>query len=80
MRPHKHTRYMFDDNCARITCCPQTTQVSREVERTRLEAVELREDRARVESELKDIARENRMLQDRLSDGNLRSRVRERDR
>lgn len=60
--------------------CPHTTQASREVERARLEAVELREDRERLESELKDIARENRMLQDRLSDGNLRSRVRERDR
>lgn len=56
------------------------TQASREIERARLEAIEMREDKARVESESKDLARENRMLQDRLSDGNFRSRARQRDR
>jgi len=55
-------------------------QASREIERARLEAIEMREDKARVESESKDLARENRMLQDRLRDGNFRSRARQRDR
>ncbi|CBJ30654.1 expressed unknown protein [Ectocarpus siliculosus] len=55
-------------------------KASREIERARLEAVKLREEKARVEGESQDLARENRMLQDRLSDGKLRSRTRERDR
>lgn len=64
-----------------LACWPHTTKkASREVERARREAVEMREDRARVEGELKDLERENRMLQDRLNAGDLRSRVRERDR
>ncbi|CAM9128296.1 unnamed protein product, partial [Hapterophycus canaliculatus] len=58
----------------------QLRKASREIERARLEAIELREDKARVESESKDLARENRILQDRLNDGKLRSRVQERDR
>ncbi|CAM9126962.1 unnamed protein product [Ectocarpus fasciculatus] len=55
-------------------------KASREIERARLEAVKLRKEKVRVEGESQDLARENRMLQDRLSDGKLRSRTRERDR
>ncbi|CAM9136348.1 unnamed protein product [Ectocarpus sp. 13 AM-2016] len=55
-------------------------KASREIESARVEAVKLREEKARVEGESQDLARENRMLQDRLNDGKLRSRTRERDR
>lgn len=61
-------------------CFLRNTQASREVKRIQLEAAELREEKARVENESKDLTRENRTLQDRLNDGSLRSRTRERDR
>lgn len=54
--------------------------MSKEVERARLEAAGHREEKGRVEARADDLVRENRMLQDRLSDGKLRSRTRERDR
>ncbi|CAM9489734.1 unnamed protein product [Laminaria digitata] len=58
----------------------QLRKVSKEVERARLEAAGHREEKGRVEARADDLVRENRMLQDRLSDGKLRSRTRERDR
>ncbi|CAM9264054.1 unnamed protein product [Scytosiphon promiscuus] len=58
----------------------RTRQALREIEKAQLDAIELREDKERMESESKNLARENRMLQDRLNNGNIRSRVQERDR
>ncbi|CAM9172027.1 unnamed protein product [Ascophyllum nodosum] len=51
-------------------------KASKEAEKVRLEAAALREEKARAEARADDLTRENRMLQDRLSDGRLQSRTR----
>lgn len=55
-------------------------QASKEVERARREAASTEEKQTRAETKADELARENRMLQDRLNDAQLGSRVRQRDR
>lgn len=53
-------------------------QASKDAERFRLEAVALREEKSTVEARADELAQENRTLRDRLSDGSLHNRTRER--
>lgn len=59
---------------------PPPSQASKEGDRARLEAVALREEKSRVETQANALTRENRVLQDRLNGGQLRDKARERER